>query len=169
MKRRTVAGALVCLVAVLSLATAQDKADLAAIYKIKDEGLNRSQVDLFDHNLIGEIPGTDKKGEIVMLGGHFDTWRSGTGATDNSAGCAVAMEAVRILQAAGLKPRRTVRIALWGGEESGLLGSRAYVNEHFAARPAAPAGDRQPVGGNRVQAPPGRGLHPNRHPGTITK
>ena len=96
--------------------------------------------DLFDHNLIGEIPGSDKKEEIVMLGGHFDTWHSGTGATDNSAGCAVAMEAVRILQAAGLKPRRTVRIALWGGEESGLLGSRAYVNEHFAARPAPPAG-----------------------------
>jgi hypothetical protein len=96
--------------------------------------------DLYDHNVLAEVPGTDKKDEIVMLGGHFDTWHSATGATDDSAGCAVAMEAVRILQAAGLKPRRTVRIALWGGEESGLLGSRAYVNEHFASRPAPPPG-----------------------------
>ncbi len=95
--------------------------------------------DLKDLNVIAEIPGTDKKDEIVMLGGHFDTWHAGTGATDNSSGCAIAMEAMRIIQASGLKPRRTVRIALWGGEESGLLGSRAYVNEHFAERPAPPA------------------------------
>ncbi len=92
-----------------------------------------------DLNITAEIPGTDKKDEVVMLGGHFDTWHAGTGATDNSAGCAVSMEAVRILQAAGLKPRRTIRIGLWGGEEEGLLGSRAYVNEHFASRPAPPA------------------------------
>ncbi len=94
--------------------------------------------DLTDNNVIADFPGTDKKDEIVMLGGHFDTWHSGTGATDDSVGCAVAMEAVRILKAAGLKPRRTVRLALWGGEEEGLLGSRAYVNEHFASRPAPP-------------------------------
>ncbi len=94
--------------------------------------------DLTDNNIIADFPGTDKKDEIVMLGGHFDTWHSGTGATDDSVGCAVAMEAVRILKAAGLKPRRTVRIALWGGEEEGLLGSRAYVNEHFASRPSPP-------------------------------
>jgi len=67
----------------------------------------------------------------VMLGGHMDSWHSGTGATDNAAGCAVAMEAVRIIQTLGLKPRRTIRIALWSGEEQGLLGSRAYVAQHF--------------------------------------
>ncbi|HVI72967.1 MAG TPA: M20/M25/M40 family metallo-hydrolase, partial [Pyrinomonadaceae bacterium] len=70
---------------------------------------------------------------IVMLGGHMDSWHSGTGATDNAAGVSVAMEAVRIIQALGLKPRRTIRIALWSGEEQGLLGSRAYVAEHFGS------------------------------------
>ena len=95
--------------------------------------------DTSDQNVLAEIPGTDKKDELVMLGGHFDSWHAGTGATDNAAGCAVAMEAVRILKAANLQPRRTVRIALWGGEEEGLLGSAAYVNEHFAARPDRPA------------------------------
>ncbi|NOT49007.1 MAG: M20/M25/M40 family metallo-hydrolase [Acidobacteria bacterium] len=87
--------------------------------------------DLNGYNTIAEIPGSDLKDEIVMLGGHLDSWQSGTGATDNGAGCAVMMEAVRILQAAGLKPRRTIRIALWTGEEQGLLGSRAYVKQHF--------------------------------------
>lgn len=87
--------------------------------------------DLNAYNTIAEIPGTDLKDEIVMLGGHLDSWQSGTGATDNAAGCAVMMEAVRILQTLGLKPRRTIRIALWSGEEQGLLGSRAYVRQHF--------------------------------------
>jgi carboxypeptidase Q len=87
--------------------------------------------DLMGYNTIAEIPGTDLKDEIVMLGGHMDSWHSGTGATDNAAGCAVALEAVRMIQALGLKPRRTIRIALWSGEEQGLLGSRAYVAEHF--------------------------------------
>jgi carboxypeptidase Q len=96
--------------------------------------------DMADFNYIGEIPGTDKKDEVVLLGGHFDSWHTGTGAADNAVGCAVAMEAARILKAASLKPRRTVRVALWGGEEEGLLGSRAYVNEHFASRPAPPPG-----------------------------
>jgi len=82
-------------------------------------------------NVIGEIPGTDKADELVMLGGHFDSWHAGTGATDNAAGSAVMMEAMRILKASGLKMRRTVRIGLWSGEEQGLLGSRAYVKEHF--------------------------------------
>ncbi len=94
--------------------------------------------DTNDQNIIADLPGTDKKDELVMLGGHFDSWQAGTGATDNAAGCAVAMEALRILKAAKLQPRRTVRIALWGGEEEGLLGSRAYVDEHFASRPAPP-------------------------------
>ncbi|HSB08928.1 MAG TPA: M20/M25/M40 family metallo-hydrolase [Blastocatellia bacterium] len=90
--------------------------------------------DLMSHNVIAEIPGTDLKDEIVMLGAHFDSWHSGTGATDNAAGSAVCMEAVRILQTLGLKPRRTIRIGLWSGEEQGLLGSRAYVAEHFGKR-----------------------------------
>ena len=86
------------------------------------------------YNVIAEIPGTDSKlkDEVVMLGGHLDSWHAGTGATDNASGCAATMEAVRILQAIGVKPRRTIRIALWSGEEQGLLGSQAYVNKHFA-------------------------------------
>ncbi len=83
-------------------------------------------------NVVAELPGGDKRDEIVMLGAHLDSWTFGTGATDNAAGSAVAMEAIRILKATGLKPRRTVRIGLWTGEEQGLLGSKAYVKEHFA-------------------------------------
>ncbi|CAN5612967.1 M28 family metallopeptidase [soil metagenome] len=85
------------------------------------------------YNTIAEIPGTDPriKDEIVMLGGHMDSWHAGTGATDNAAGVAVAMEAARIIQSLGLKPRRTIRVALWSGEEQGLLGSQAYVKQHF--------------------------------------
>jgi carboxypeptidase Q len=82
-------------------------------------------------NAIAEIPGTDKKDEVIMLGGHLDSWHSATGATDNAIGCAVMMEAARILKALDLKPRRTIRVALWSGEEEGLLGSQAYVKEHF--------------------------------------
>ena len=96
-----------------------------------DLGVEYQDQDPNVYNTIAEIPGTDKADEIVMLGGHLDSWQGGTGATDNGAGCAVMMEAVRILQAAGLKPRRTIRIALWTGEEQGLLGSRAYVKQHF--------------------------------------
>ncbi|NWG14267.1 MAG: M20/M25/M40 family metallo-hydrolase [Acidobacteria bacterium] len=96
--------------------------------------------DLTDVNIIAEIPGTDKKDELVMLGGHFDTLHTGTGATDNGAGCAVSMEAARIIQASGLHPRRTIRVALWGAEELGFVGSRAYVSEHFAVRPQPPEG-----------------------------
>jgi carboxypeptidase Q len=87
--------------------------------------------DLMSFNVIAEIPGSDLKDEIVMLGAHFDSWHSGTGATDNAVGCAVALESVRILQAIGAKPRRTIRVALWTGEEQGLLGSKAYVADHF--------------------------------------
>lgn len=90
--------------------------------------------DLNAYNTIAEIPGTDKKGEVVMLGGHLDSWHTGTGATDNAAGVAVMMEAVRILKAIGIAPKRTIRIALWSGEEQGLLGSRAYVEQHLAKR-----------------------------------
>jgi carboxypeptidase Q len=87
--------------------------------------------DLMGYNTVAEIPGTDLKDEIVMLGGHMDSWHAGTGATDNGAGVATAMEAVRILQALKLQPRRTIRVALWSGEEQGLLGSRYYVMQHF--------------------------------------
>lgn len=85
------------------------------------------------YNVIAEIKGTDKKlkDEVVMLGGHLDSWHGGTGATDNGAGCAIMMEAVRILKAVGIQPRRTIRIALWSGEEEGLLGSRGYVKKTF--------------------------------------
>ena len=83
------------------------------------------------YNAIAEIRGTDKAEEVVMLGGHLDSWHAATGATDNAIGCAVMMEAARILQAIGVKPRRTIRVALWGGEEQGLLGSKAYVRQHF--------------------------------------
>jgi len=87
--------------------------------------------DLQGYNVVAEIPGHDKKNELVMLGGHLDSWHAGTGATDNAAGCAVAMEAVRILKTLDLDMDRTVRLALWGGEEQGLLGSRGYVSRHF--------------------------------------
>jgi carboxypeptidase Q len=83
-------------------------------------------------NVIAELPGNSKKDELVMVGGHFDSWHYGTGATDNAAGSAIAMEVMRSLKNLNLNMDRTVRMALWGGEEEGLLGSRAYVKEHFA-------------------------------------
>jgi hypothetical protein len=83
------------------------------------------------YNVIAEIPGTDKADEVVMLGGHLDSWHAATGSTDNAIGCSVMMEAARILAAIGVKPRRTIRLALWSGEEQGLLGSQAYIREHF--------------------------------------
>jgi carboxypeptidase Q len=82
-------------------------------------------------NTVAEISGTDKKDEVIMLGGHLDSWHSATGATDNAIGCAIMMEAARILKSIGVKPRRTIRVALWSGEEEGLLGSQAYVKQHF--------------------------------------
>ncbi|MBK6750160.1 MAG: M20/M25/M40 family metallo-hydrolase [Acidobacteria bacterium] len=87
--------------------------------------------DLQGYNTIAEIPGTDLKDEIVMVGAHMDSWHAGTGATDNGAGTAMAMEAIRLIQASGLKPRRTIRIGLWTGEEQGLLGSRGYVSKNY--------------------------------------
>ena len=93
--------------------------------------------DPMQYNTIAEIPGTDKdkKDELVMLGAHLDSWHAGTGATDNGAGTIVMMEAVRILKALEIKPRRTIRIGLWSGEEEGLLGSQSYVQQHFGSRP----------------------------------
>jgi len=88
-------------------------------------------------NIVGEIPGTDLKDDVVMIGGHFDSWHGGTGATDNGTGSASCIEAMRILKTLGVKPRRTIRIALWGGEEEGLLGSKEYVASHFGERDTA--------------------------------
>ena len=93
-----------------------------------------NEKDTQGYNVVAEIKGTDAsiKDELVMLGGHLDSWQAATGATDNAAGCAVMMEVVRILKSLNIQPRRTIRIALWGGEEQGLLGSKGYVKKHFA-------------------------------------
>ena len=90
--------------------------------------------DMMSYNVIGEIPGTDLRDEVVMIGGCIDSWHAGTGATDNAAGVAVALEVMRILKSLDLKPRRTVSIGLWSAEEQGAFGSRAYVAEHFGKR-----------------------------------
>lgn len=99
------------------------------------------------HNVIAEIPGTDNalKDEVVMLGAHLDSWHTGTGATDNADGVATTMEAMRIVKALGVRPRRTIRLALWAGEEQGLLGSRAYVEQHFAGDKNRSARDKLSV------------------------
>lgn len=110
------------------LITSGNKVELA----INIKG-NVSTADTKGYNVIAEIPGTDPKlkSQLVMLGGHLDSWQAATGATDNAAGCIVMMEAVRLLDSLGLKPKRTIRIALWGGEEQGLLGSYHYAQNHF--------------------------------------
>jgi Zn-dependent M28 family amino/carboxypeptidase len=97
------------------------------------------------YNTLAEIPGVDPslKDQVVMLGGHLDSWHAGEGATDNGAGSAVAMEAVRLLKKLGVQPRRTIRVALWSGEEEGLFGSRGYVKEHFGSRPEPPRREDQ--------------------------
>jgi len=104
-------------------------------------------------NIVGELPGTDKADEIVMLGGHFDTWHAATGAADDGCGVTAMMEAMRILKATGVKLRRTVRVGLWAAEEQGLLGSREYVSAHFASRQATPA-PAAPANQVVVGAPP---------------
>ncbi len=98
------------------------------------------------YNAVAEIPGTDRADEVIMLGGHLDSWHAATGATDNAFGVTVMMEAARILTAIGVEPRRTIRVALWGGEEQGLLGSRAYVKQHFGT-PEEPTPDYAKFGG----------------------
>ena len=94
------------------------------------------------YNVIADIPGTDLKDEIVMIGAHLDSWHSGTGAADNADGASVAIEAMRILNAIGVKPRRTIRMAVWNGEEEGLLGSQAYVNKYLAGEANKSARDK---------------------------
>ncbi len=98
---------------------------------------------LMVYNTIAEIPGTDKADEVVLLGAHLDSWHPGTGSNDNGTGTAVVMEAVRILTALGVRPRRTIRVGLWAGEEQGLLGSRAHVEKHYASRPDSKIPDQQ--------------------------
>jgi hypothetical protein len=93
------------------------------------------------NNLIAEIPGSDPKAGFVMAGAHFDSWIAGDGAADNGAGSVVVMEAARILRQLGVRPKRTIRFALWEGEEQGLLGSRAYIEQHLASRPTPPGMD----------------------------
>src|SRR2546421_8059145 len=105
------------------------------------------------YNTVAEIPGTDLKDQIVMLGGHMDSWHSGTGATDNGAGVATAMEAVRILQALKLQPRRTIRVALWSGEEEGLYGSRNYVIQHLGSLGDGSVDALRVIGGGQQGAP----------------
>jgi hypothetical protein len=97
--------------------------------------------DTKSYNVLAEIPGTDPalKDEVVLLGAHLDSWHTAPGATDNADGAAAAMEAIRVLKAIGIKPRRTIRVALWGGEEQGLLGSRAHVAAHYAGEANAAA------------------------------
>jgi carboxypeptidase Q len=120
--------------------------DFGRIERLLHDGDNvKLQFEILNHiypegktsyNAIAEIPGTDKPDEIVMLGGHLDSWHGGTGATDNAIGCSIMMEAARLILATGQKPRRTMRVALWSGEEEGLLGSIAYVKEHFGTAEA---------------------------------
>lgn len=112
-----------------------------------DLAVDWQDADPMGYNTVAEIPGTDLKDEVVMLGGHMDSWHAGTGATDNAAGVSVAMEAVRILKALNLQPRRTIRVALWSGEEQGLLGSRDYVAKHFGGMitPATHAAQPSPT------------------------
>jgi len=98
------------------------------------------------YNAIAELPGTDLASEVIMLGGHLDSWHAATGATDNAIGVTVMMEAARILAALGVAPRRTIRVALWGGEEQGLLGSQAYVKQHFGTA-EQPTADHAGFGG----------------------
>jgi carboxypeptidase Q len=116
--------------------------DYGRLSRLLLDGPVELEVDIVNHfyeegktayNVIAEIPGTDKADEVVMLGGHLDSWHSWTGATDNAIGCTVMMEAARILKAIGVEPRRTIRVALWSGEEQGLRGSKAYVAQHFGS------------------------------------
>jgi hypothetical protein len=121
------------------------------IYRLVDRGIPvkleievRNQLDADDpqaYNVLGDLPGSDLAKELVMVGGHFDSWHAGTGATDDASGCAVALEAVRILKAVGVVPRRTVRVALWSWEEGGKVGSRRYVQEHFGPNVANAGGE----------------------------
>lgn len=107
-----------------------DKTNVALEFDIRNRTIPEGTT---SYNTFGEIRGTDKADEVIMLGGHLDSWHAATGATDNAIGCAIMMEAARILKTIGVRPRRTIRVALWSGEEQGLLGSQAYVKKHFGS------------------------------------
>ena len=121
------------------------------IYRLVDRGMAvkleievRNQLDADDpqaYNVLGDLPGTDLANELVMVGGHYDSWHAGTGATDDASGCAVVLEAVRILKTIGITPRRTIRVALWSWEDGGKAGSRRYVEEHFGPNVATAGGE----------------------------
>ena len=121
---------------IVRMVQAGEKVSVTLDLKVRFNGDDTSMV----NNTIGEWKGTDKADEIVMAGGHLDSWHTGTGATDNACGVSVAMEAVRILKAIGVKPRRTIRVACWSGEEQGIFGSSAYVKAHFGS-PSAPGAE----------------------------
>ncbi len=120
-----------------------DKTPVALEFDIRNKTFPEGTT---SYNTIGEITGTDKKDEVIMLGGHLDSWHAATGATDNAVGCAIMMEAARILKTLDVKPRRTIRVALWSGEEQGLLGSQAYVKKHFGSF-ENPTADYEKFGG----------------------
>ena len=105
-----------------------DKDDVKLEFNIENKVFPAGKT---SYDVVAEIPGSDKADEVVMLGGHLDSWHSATGATDNGIGSSIMLEAARLIQTLGLKPRRTIRVALWSGEEEGLLGSLAYVKAHF--------------------------------------
>ena len=121
---------------IVRMVQAGETVRIALDLKVRFNGDDNSMV----NNTIGEWKGTDKADEIVMAGGHLDSWHTGTGATDNACGVSVAMEAVRILKAIGVRPRRTIRVACWSGEEQGIFGSSAYVKAHFGT-PSAPGAE----------------------------
>ncbi|MBB6051058.1 M20/M25/M40 family metallo-hydrolase [Armatimonas rosea] len=117
---------------IVRMVQAGESVSVALDLKVHFNGDDKSMA----YNTIGEWKGTDKADEIVMAGGHLDSWHTGTGATDNACGVSVAMEAVRILKAIGVKPRRTIRVGCWSGEEQGIFGSAAYVKAHFGTATA---------------------------------
>jgi carboxypeptidase Q len=106
----------------------EDKTPVKLEFDIRNQNYPEGKT---SYNVIGEIKGSEKPDEVIMLGGHLDSWHAATGATDNAIGCAIMMEAARIIKTLNLKPKRTIRVALWSGEEQGLLGSQAYVAKHF--------------------------------------
>ena len=140
--------------------------DYGRLWRLLDSGLAvELEIDVVNrlypegstaYNAIAEIPGSDKADELVMLGAHLDSWYAATGATDNAIGCAVVLEAARILAALNVRPRRTIRVALWSGEEQGLLGSQAYVREHFGTAEDPTAGFSRLAGYVNVDSGTGR-------------
>ncbi|MBN8528240.1 MAG: M20/M25/M40 family metallo-hydrolase [Caulobacterales bacterium] len=127
----------------LSVAGAQPRLELLSTVQFHDEDVNA-------YNILADIPGTSRTGEYVMAGAHLDSWAAGDGAVDNAAGVAVVMEAARILKTLGVRPKRTIRFALWNGEEQGLLGSLAYVDRYLATRAPLENAEQNALPNNRT-------------------